>query len=91
MVETLQKELGHASPNRLYQPSCLSICLYNNRRNRTLLRSEIVKPHTEARDRAVSHGMLKSPASAASGPLSKTLDAVDVLSMLVSVPPKGGI
>lgn len=86
MVETSQKELGHASPDRPYQSSCLSICLYDTCRNRNSLRSEIVKPRTEARDGVVSHGMPKSPASAAACLLLNTLDAVDVLPMLVSVP-----
>lgn len=41
---TLQKELGHASPNRLRHFLYLSTCLRNTCRNRICLRSKIVKP-----------------------------------------------
>jgi hypothetical protein len=75
----LQKELGHASPNRLRRFLCLSLCLCDTCRNRTHLRSKIVKLHTEVQNGAVLHGMPKSPASVTSPLLSDTLDAVDVL------------
>ena len=86
----LQKELGHASPNRQRHFLCLPACLRNTCRNRTYLRSKIVKPHTEVQGDAVLHGMPKSPASVTLRLLSNTLDAVDVLSMFAPLPQHGG-
>jgi len=60
---TLQKELGHASPNRLRRFLCLFPCLCDTCRNRSYLRSKIIEPHTEVQSGAVLHGMPKSPAS----------------------------
>jgi hypothetical protein len=82
----LQKELGHASPNRLRRFLCLPLCLYDTCRNRTHMRSKIVKPHTEVQSGAVLHGMPKSPASVISPLLSDTLDAVDVLLTFAPLP-----
>jgi hypothetical protein len=89
--EMLQKELGHASPDRPRHFLYLSTCLRDTCRNRTHLHSKIVKPHTEAQDDAVLHGMLKSPASVTFRLLSNTLDAVDVLPMFAPLPQHGGI
>jgi len=87
----LQKELGHVSPNRSHRFLSLLTCLCNTCRNRTHLRSKIVKPHTEVQSGAVPYGMPKSPASVISHLLSDTLDAVGVLPMLAPLPQHGGI
>lgn len=87
----LQKELGHASPNRPRRFLSLLACLCITCRNRTHMRSKIVKPHTEVRGGAVPYGMPKSPASVTSHLLSNILDAVDVLSMFAPLPQHGGI
>ncbi|THX85890.1 hypothetical protein D6D04_01657, partial [Aureobasidium pullulans] len=51
-------------PNRPRQFLCLNTCLYYTCRNRTHLRSKVVKPHTEVQERhSLLYGMLKSPAS----------------------------
>lgn len=87
----LQKELGHASPNRPRHFLYLSTCLGDTCRNRTYLRSKIVKPHTEVQGGAVLHGIPKSPASVIFHLLSDTLDAVDVHPAFVPLPHHGGI
>jgi hypothetical protein len=89
--ETLQKELGHASPDRPRHFLDLSTCLRDTCRNRTHLRSKIVEPHTEVQGGAVLHGMSTSPASATFHLLSNTLDAVDVLPTFSPLPQHGGI
>jgi hypothetical protein len=87
----LQKELGHAPPDRPRRVPCLSSCLCDTCRNRTHLRSKIVKPHTEVQGGAVFDGMPKSPASVTCYLLSNALDAVDVLPLFAPFPQHGGI
>lgn len=62
-------------PNRPRQFLCLNTCLYYTCRNRTHLRSKVVKPHTEVQERhSLLYGMLKSPASTMFCLLSATSD-----------------
>jgi hypothetical protein len=86
-----QKELGRASPNRPRRVLYLSPCLCDTCRNRTHLRSKIVKLHTEVQGGAVFHGMPKSPASVTFHLLSNALDAVDVFPLFAHFPQHGGI
>lgn len=61
----LQKELGHASPNRQSCLLYLFSCLYVICQNRSQLRSKVVKPHTEVQEQYSIFSVPKSPASAA--------------------------